>query len=190
MGSHLEIVNFSNIGPSVLKLDTVEDSTEGRTRIPMSTITFMILVGSITLITCTPLIRLFLHFVGLCRMHKLVTGSDSISSTCNTIIPASPTILVPVKEESSPPHYLNLNQEPEDMESGFRTMESHDNLVHRDNDIKYNFSLEIGDNEDLPEFNMTDEEKTLKQTLERTSESAAVHAKIASENDREFRKGQ
>ena len=69
-------------------------------------------------------------------------------------------------------------------------MESHDNLVHRDNDIKYNFSLEIGDNEDLPEFNMTDEEKTLKQTLERTRESAAVHAKIASENDREFREGQ
>ena len=55
-GSHSEIVNFPYLGPSILKMDTVGVSTEWKHKIPLSMIAFMILVGSITIITCMPIL--------------------------------------------------------------------------------------------------------------------------------------
>ena len=59
-GFHSEIVKYSDIGPLVFKLDTIEVSTEGRTKIPIMMIRFMLLIGWITMVACLPLVKLFL----------------------------------------------------------------------------------------------------------------------------------
>ena len=55
-GPNWEIVTFEDIRPSIIKMDSFKASTEGRHKFPLLMIVLLILVCSITIIACLPIL--------------------------------------------------------------------------------------------------------------------------------------
>ena len=70
MGADSQAVEFTDWGPSVFRMDTVEMTVDPKSKLPLSLITWLLIAALVTLCLCVPFLRAFTIFnchCGICR---------------------------------------------------------------------------------------------------------------------------
>ena len=78
MGEESHVVTFTDWGPSVFRVDTVETTTDPNSKLPYSLITWLVIAALIILCLCNPFIRIISIFNRHCRFMRFFRSSSTL----------------------------------------------------------------------------------------------------------------
>ena len=87
LGDNSKVVTLEDWGPSLLRVDSMDASTEGKSRFPASLMMFIVIACVVTIIICIPIIRLLSSLTRHCGLTKIFKSQSQI---CETFLPSNP----------------------------------------------------------------------------------------------------